>query len=116
HREIAAHTRPSDVARRAAGGKGAMKVLSCAAARRRLQAYHDDELSIGHQIEVDAHLETCPTCAAALEDLETLRAMLRAATPGRVGLTADDHDGFHASVVNRVGAEHRLSLAVRMRA
>ena len=44
---------------RAAGGEDAMKVLSCAAARRRLQAYHDDELPVGEQIEVDAHLEWC---------------------------------------------------------
>ena len=48
-----------------------MKVLSCAAARRRLQAYHDDELPVGQQIEVDAHLETCEDCAAALEELIT---------------------------------------------
>ena len=47
-----------------------MKVLSCAAARRRLQAYHDDELSVGQQIEVDAHLEWCGECTAALEELE----------------------------------------------
>ena len=54
-----------------------MKVLSCTAARRRLQAYHDDELSVGQQIEVDAHLETCEECTAALEELAS--AAVRAA-------------------------------------
>lgn len=92
-----------------------MKVLSCGAARRHLQGYHDDELSVGQQIEVDAHLETCEDCTLALEELNLLRSTLRAATPGRVGLTADEHDGFHASVVNRVGAEQRMSISVRLR-
>lgn len=93
-----------------------MKVLSCATARRRLQAYHDDELSVGQQIELDAHLEWCAECTAALEDLDELRSVLRAATPGRAGLTAEEHVGFHASVVSRVGAEHRMSFPVRLRA
>jgi hypothetical protein len=92
-----------------------MKVLSCAAARRRLQAYHDDELSVGQQIEVDAHLEWCAGCTSALEELDLLRATLRAATPGRVPLTAEEYVGFHESVVSRVGAEQRLSVSVRLR-
>jgi len=92
-----------------------MKVLSCAAARRRLQAYHDDELSFGEQIEVDVHLEACADCTDALEELDVLRSALRASTPGRAALTAEEHVGFHASVVSRVGAEQRMSLSVRLR-
>jgi len=92
-----------------------MKVLSCAAARRRLQAYHDDELSVGKQIELDTHLEACAECRFALEELDDLRAALRTVTPGRVALTAEEHAGFHASVVNRVGAEQRMSMSVRLR-
>ena len=92
-----------------------MKVLSCAAARRRLQAYHDDELSVGQQIEVDAHLEACADCASALEELDLLRVTLRAATPGRVALTAEEYVGFHESVVSRVGVEQRMSVSVRLR-
>jgi|SwirhisoilCB2_FD_contig_71_3319570_length_1875_multi_3_in_0_out_0_2 hypothetical protein len=92
-----------------------MKVLSCAAARRRLQAYHDDELPVGQQIAVDAHLETCQDCAAAIEELNVLRAALRASTPGRVALSAEEHASFHASVVNRAGAEQRLSFSTRLR-
>ena len=91
-----------------------MKVLSCAVARTRLQEYHDDELSVGRQIEMDAHLETCPECAGALEELDDLRTVLRTSAPGRAGLTADEHGGFHASVVNRVGAEQGMALSVRL--
>ena len=93
-----------------------MKVLSCAAARRRLQAYHDDELPVGQQIEVDAHLEWCEDCVAALEELDVLRSALRASTPGRAGLTAEEHASFHASVVSRAGAEQRMSFSTRLRA
>jgi hypothetical protein len=92
-----------------------MKVLSCTTARRRLQAYHDDELSVGQQIEVDAHLEACTQCSSALQELNELRAALRAATLRRVALTAEEHDGFHGSVVSRVGAEQRNSVSVRLR-
>jgi len=92
-----------------------MKVLSCAAARRRLQAYHDDELPVGQQIEVDAHLETCADCAAGLEELDVLRSALRASTPGRVKLTAEEHASFHASVVSRAGAERNMSVSTRLR-
>jgi len=92
-----------------------MKVLSCAAARRRLQAYHDDELPVGQQIEVDAHLETCADCAAGLEELDVLRSALRASTPGRVKLTAEEHASFHASVVSRAGAEQNMSFSTRLR-
>ena len=46
-----------------------MKALSCAATRRRLQAFHDHELPVGEQIAVSAHIEWCPRCARALADL-----------------------------------------------
>lgn len=93
-----------------------MKDLSCAAAGRRLQAYHDDELAVGQQIEVDAHLERCGDCRSVLEELQLVRFMVREAAPGRIALTNEERAGFHASVVNRVGAENTLSLSVRVRA
>jgi hypothetical protein len=95
-----------------------MKDLSCAAARRRLQSYHDEELTVGEQIAMDAHLERCTECREALLDLEALRAVLRAGAPGRVALaslTSEDAVGFHASVVSRIGAENRLAFSARVR-
>jgi hypothetical protein len=92
-----------------------MKVLSCATARRRLQAYHDDELSVGQQIEVDVHLDACTQCTTALEELDELRSALRVATTRRVVLTAEERAAFHSSVVSRVGAEQRMSMSVRLR-
>lgn len=95
-----------------------MKELSCAAARRRLQSYHDEELTVGEQIAIDVHLERCAGCRDALADLEALRTVLRAGAPGRVALasfTSEESGGFHASVVNRIGAENRLSFSTRVR-
>ena len=93
-----------------------MKVLSCTAARRRLEAYHDDELAVGQRIEVDAHLEWCDDCANALEDLQMVHSVVRGLAPGRVPLTTEERVGFQASVVNRAGAEQTMALPVRVRA
>jgi hypothetical protein len=95
-----------------------MKELSCAAARRRLQPYHDGELTVGEQIAMDAHLEWCDACAGTLAELDLLRGALRAGAPGRAALasfTSEEAVGFHASVVSRVGAESQLSLSTRIR-
>ena len=54
-----------------------MTPLDCRAARRRLQAFHDDELSVSDQIAVNAHLERCRECSLSLRDLRALGAALR---------------------------------------
>lgn len=95
-----------------------MKELSCVAARRRLQSYHDGELTVGEQIAMDAHLEWCDACAGTLEELDTVRAALRAVAPGRAALasfTSEESLGFHASIVSRVGAEALLAFSTRVR-
>jgi len=92
-----------------------MKVLTCTATRRRLQAYHDQELPIGEQIDVSAHLEWCDHCAAALGELQLLRNALRTASPGRAALTDDESISLQGMVINRVRAEANLSWSVRLR-
>ena len=42
-----------------------MKALTCGATRRRLDAYHDEELSFSEQIAVSSHLEWCDECAGS---------------------------------------------------
>ena len=86
-----------------------MKTLTCAAARRSLQAFHDSELPVSQEIAVWAHLEWCGDCAAALADLQAVRAALLVATQGRRPLTGEDAASFNASVVNRVKAERDTS-------
>lgn len=92
-----------------------MRALTCAATRRRLQSYHDQELPISEQIDVSAHLEWCDACAASLADMRTLRTALRAAVPGRAGLTHEEAISLQAMVVNRARAEQTVSWSVRFR-
>jgi hypothetical protein len=92
-----------------------MKTLSCASTRRRLQAFHDGELSIGEQIAVGAHVEWCPRCARALAEVREISDALQAVLPGRLTLSREDAAVFTGTVVNRLNAEEAASLLSRMR-
>lgn len=92
-----------------------MKVLTCVATRRKLQAFHDRELAVADEIAVSAHLEWCTECADAFGALRFVRAALRASAPGRQSLSAEEYSGFTAALVNRLNAEHDQSLLVRVR-
>src|SRR5207244_1589287 len=64
--EVAAHARAAGAAPRAARSEDCMKTLTCASARRRLQAFHDQELAVADQIAVSSHLGWCDGCAETL--------------------------------------------------
>ncbi len=89
-----------------------MKALTCAATRRRLHAFHDGELPVADQIAVAAHLDWCDDCAAAVEDMQSVGAVLRGTLPGRTVLSADEQVTFPAAVVNRMKAERNASWPV----
>ena len=93
-----------------------MKALTCAATRRRLQAFHDHELSVRDQIAVGAHLEWCDECAEWLEDLRAIRVTLNTLAPRSIALSCDEAAAFNAAIVNRLKAEHAESFLVRVRA
>ena len=50
-----------------------MKALTCAAVRRRLDAFLDDELPVVDRVAVAAHLDWCPACAEMREDAKERR-------------------------------------------
>jgi hypothetical protein len=91
-----------------------MKALSCAAARRRLQAYHDRELNVSDQIAVSAHLEWCDECAGAVAELGALGAALQHCAAGRTALTNEQAVVFTSSVVSRLKAEEDASLLTHL--
>ncbi len=91
-----------------------MKPLTCAAALRALQAYHDDELPVSSQIAVSAHVGRCAACTAALADLDRLGSILRASAPGRTPLPCDEAAALTSTVVNRAKAEHDASFGARL--
>ena len=63
-----------------------MKLLTCAAVRRRLMAFYDRELSAHEQLSVAAHLDGCPPCAAEAAALDQLGDAIRATSSSRFGL------------------------------
>jgi len=91
-----------------------MKSLACTAVLRQLQAYHDDELRVADRIAVATHLDGCPGCRGALDELEGLGDVLRAEAPGRGPLSCDDAASFMSSVVNRARVEREVSFLSRV--
>jgi hypothetical protein len=93
-----------------------MKPLSCAAAERLLQAYHDRELPIDDQIAVGGHVESCERCAASLAELRAVALVLTALAPGRhAPLSKDEAAVFNQTVVSRLKAEQDASLMASLR-
>jgi hypothetical protein len=95
-----------------------MKLLSCAAARRRLEAFYDRELSVRDQIAVSAHLDGCADCTARVAAMRSVGGALRAAAPGRSAharLSRDEALGLSTAIVSRLSAERGASMATRLR-
>lgn len=79
-----------------------MTGLTCAAARQRLAAFHDDELGVQERIAVQAHVNECDDCQAELEGYRDVSVALHfAAAPG----PADDWTGLQPGVISRMRAE-----------
>jgi hypothetical protein len=87
-----------------------MTLLTCAAVRRRLEAFHDRELPITDLIAFECHLKDCPPCARELRELEDIRDVLRsAAVPG----PAEEWAGVAPGVLSRMLAENEDSWRAR---
>lgn len=87
-----------------------MTLLTCAAVRRRLQAFYDRELPVRELISIEAHLHDCPPCARDLHVLQSVGAALRAAA---APAPSDDWTGLRSSVISRMRAEAHESWAAR---
>src|SRR5580765_2389030 len=91
-----------------------MKLLTCAAVRRRLEAFHDDELAVTEQIAVGSHIEWCGECAGAFADLRVVRAALRSRRSGLSALSQEELVSFQSTVVGRARAERAQSPSARL--
>jgi hypothetical protein len=87
-----------------------MTLLTCAAVRRRLAAFHDRELPIAELISVESHVKDCPPCARELRDMQQLGEALRQAAAPAV---AEDWAGLAPGVVSRMCAEAEESFRAR---
>jgi hypothetical protein len=89
-------------------------LLSCAAVRRRLEAYHDGELSVPDQIAVQAHIEECPPCMAECRALAEVGDTLRRAAVSRA-TSSDRPAGLASGVLTRLAAEAEQSMSAQVR-
>jgi len=89
-----------------------MTLLTCAAVRRRMPAFHDRELAIGETIAIEGHVSTCPPCARELRELQSVADGIRiAAPPG----PTDDWAGLQSGVISRMRAEANESWTAKTR-
>jgi anti-sigma factor RsiW len=89
-----------------------MNVLTCAAVRQRLAAFHDDELGVQERIAVRTHVNGCRECQAEFDGYERVSAALRVvAAPG----PADDWSGLTPGVISRMRVEANESWPARIR-
>jgi hypothetical protein len=91
-----------------------MKPLTCAAARRRLQAFYDGELSVAEQIAVQGHLGWCDACVATVEELRLVGAALRFGALERDWLSHEEAAAMTSALVSRRKAEREASLFARV--
>jgi hypothetical protein len=88
-----------------------MTTLTCAAVRRRLAEYHDNELPVQDRISVQSHLNGCEACTEELDGYYAVSSALRlAAAPG----PADDWTGLQPGVISRMRAEASEAWIARM--
>jgi len=87
-----------------------MTLLTCAAVRRRLQAFYDRELAVGDLISIEGHLHGCPPCARGLRELRDVGEALRVAA---ARAPSDDWTGLRSSVISRMRAEAHESWTAR---
>lgn len=92
-----------------------MHVLACEQVRDRLQAFHDGELSVDHQVVIQGHLRDCVTCAIEAADLEELGETLRAMTTSLPDRLLAAPPELPATVLDRLKVERQLSFRTRLR-
>ena len=105
-----------------------IRYVGCDYARPRLDAFADGELPMGDQVLLETHLRWCQTCAARLEDTQTIGASLRLV--GRAQADDENSSGgalqsadasldralaaMQAEVVAQAHTEYEQSFAVRV--
>lgn len=91
-----------------------MRILSCASVRRRLDLWHDGELSPADHCAVGQHLADCPPCAAEARALERIGELMRDSATRRA-LSPDAAAGMRSGVLARRKAEDDMSWASQLR-
>lgn len=91
-------------------------VFGCETARELLEAFVDGELTTAQQVAVQAHVRSCRTCSARIEDMSLIGWSIRTGPGGAVDPMLDVKDlaVMQSGVLARVRAEREQSLRRRM--
>jgi hypothetical protein len=90
--------------------------LTCESARELLEPFLDNELSTADQVAVEAHLRSCGTCAARIDDMGLIGWSLRAGTPTSTPRVEDVRAlaVLQSAVLTRVRIERGQTLRARL--
>lgn len=88
--------------------------LDCRAARARLEAFVDGELSVADQVAVESHLRWCEVCVRRVEDLKVIGTSLRIVS---CATRASDRElaSLSSELLTRIGTEREQSLGFQVR-
>lgn len=92
-----------------------MHVVPCDRVRDEIAAYHDGELSIERQVQIQSHLQECVACrleAVSLHDLSAAFRTMANAVPGR---SPAETGLLTGAVLERIRVEEQLSLSAQLR-
>ena len=93
-----------------------MHAVSCENVQKRLEEFHDDELTMEERVAVQGHMRDCVTCALVAAELEEVRESLRDMALALPDRTAPEAERLSRRVVERVRVEAQFSWTAEVRA
>jgi hypothetical protein len=95
-----------------------IRYVGCDYTRSRLDAFADGELPMGEQVLVETHLRWCQTCAARLEDTQTIGDALRVTARAQADQHVEHDDpmlaAMQSGVLAQAHTEYEQSFGVRV--
>ena len=90
--------------------------VDCVFAQKHLEAFVDRELPVNDEVLVESHLRWCTTCAARVEDLQTIATAVRGRGRREPGRAPSDRDfwALRAELLRRADAERNRSFESRV--
>jgi|SRR5688572_29940913 len=94
-----------------------MPYVDCVFAQKHLEAFVDRELPVNDEVMVESHLRWCTTCAARVEDLQTIGLVVRSRARREPRRSANDREltSMRAELLRVAGAERDRSFDARVR-
>lgn len=91
--------------------------VDCVFAQKHLEAFVDRELPVNDEVMVESHLRWCTTCAARVEDLQTIGLVVRSRARREPRRLANDREltSMRAELLRVAGAERDRSFDARVR-